>query len=94
VKSTPDGADVAHADKLSTPHLRMLMAEAENAPVSVSISWTQTAHERSASIRRDRLAVEAYCLAEARGFEPGHDAEEWLLAQAKIDATDARTFEG
>jgi hypothetical protein len=39
--------------------------------------------------RHDRIARAAYYLSEARGFELGHDAEDWLLAQSAIDALDA-----
>jgi len=36
--------------------------------------------ERQARIRRA-----AYEAAERRGFEPGHDVEDWLAAEAEID---------
>lgn len=91
--SKRDRAGVSEVNQVSTPHLRMLMTEAVSAPDPVSISWTQTAHERSAELRRDRIAVVAYHLSEARGFVPGHEAEDWLLAQARVDAMDAGTFE-
>jgi hypothetical protein len=93
-KSKLDGAGVSHTEPLATPHLRVLMTEADEAPAPTSITWTQTAHERSASSRRDRISMAAYYLSEARGFEPGHDAEDWLLAQTQVDAMDAATFEG
>jgi hypothetical protein len=32
-------------------------------------------------------------MSEARGFAPGHDLEDWALAQAQVDAQDADTFE-
>jgi len=32
------------------------------------------------------IAQAAYYLAEHRGFEPGHDLEDWLLAESQIDA--------
>jgi hypothetical protein len=32
-------------------------------------------------------------MAESRGFAPGHDAEDWLVAQAEVDAEDASSFE-
>jgi hypothetical protein len=69
------------------------MAEAEHAAVPESIRWTQSAYERSAATRRDRIAIVAYFLSEARGFAPGHEAEDWALAQAEVDAQDAGTFE-
>jgi hypothetical protein len=94
MKSKLDGAGVAHANRISTPNLQVSMTEAESTPAPLSISWTQTAHERSAALRRDRIAVVAYYMSEARGFTPGHDAEDWLLAQAQVDAADAGTFSG
>ncbi len=30
-----------------------------------------------------RIAVAAYYKAEARGFQPGHDIEDWLTAEAE-----------
>lgn len=33
---------------------------------------------------RARIAVAAYYKAEARGFEPGQEAEDWLEAEAEI----------
>lgn len=93
MNSKLDGAGVTHTDQHSSPQLRMLMNEAAKSEVPESIRWTQTAHERSAATRRDRIAVLAYLMSEARGFAPGHDAEDWLLAQAKVDAEDAGIFE-
>jgi len=31
----------------------------------------------------DRIAIAAYYRAEARSFEPGHDIEDWLAAEAE-----------
>lgn len=92
MKSKLDGASVAHAKKDATPHLRALMPEPE--PALVSISWTPTAHQKSATLRRERIALVAYYMSEARGFAPGHEAEDWGLAQAQVDAKDAGNFEG
>jgi hypothetical protein len=47
------------------------------------------------SLRRDdawrhkRVATAAYYLAANRGFEPGHEAEDWSLAELQTDAIDA-----
>jgi hypothetical protein len=36
---------------------------------------------------REQLIIEAaYHRAEARGFEPGHELEDWLAAEAEVDA--------
>jgi Protein of unknown function (DUF2934) len=92
MKRKLNGAGIAHTDQLSTPHLRMLIAEPE--PVPTSIGWTQTAHEKSAALRRERIEIVAYYLSEARGFAPGHAADDWLLAQAQVDGKDPGAFEG
>ena len=36
-------------------------------------------------VRRLMIAEAAYYRAEQRGFEPGHDLEDWLEAEARID---------
>jgi len=37
--------------------------------------------------KRERIQRAAYSRAERRGFEPGHDVEDWLTAETEIDAT-------
>ena len=36
-------------------------------------------------LRRGLIAQAAYYRAERRGFEPGHDAEDWLAAESEVD---------
>jgi ethanolamine ammonia-lyase large subunit len=36
--------------------------------------------------RYERIAEAAYLRAEQRGFEPGHEVEDWLAAEREIDA--------
>jgi len=36
--------------------------------------------------RQQLIAEAAYHHAEARGFEPGHEIEDWLAAEAEVDA--------
>jgi len=36
--------------------------------------------------RRTMIAENAYLRAERLGFAPGHEAEDWLAAEAEIDA--------
>ena len=35
--------------------------------------------------RRALIAQAAYLRAECRGFEPGHEVEDWLAAEAEVD---------
>jgi hypothetical protein len=93
MKHKLNGAGVSHTDQHSSAKLRMLMNDAEPAPMIEEIHWTQSAHERSAAARKARIAEVAYYMAESRGFAPGHDAEDWLVAQAEVDAEDASSFE-
>jgi len=36
--------------------------------------------------RYDAIALAAYYLSEARGFEPGHELEDWINAETQFDA--------
>lgn len=36
--------------------------------------------------RAERIAAIAYALAQDRGFEPGHEVEDWLRAEKEVDA--------
>ena len=40
---------------------------------------------RAGADRRERIAQAAYYLAEQRGFAAGHEEEDWLLAERRID---------
>lgn len=54
-----------------------------------SIQWTRSRYERSVAARHSRIAFAAFLMAEARGFEPGHEADDWLAAQLQIDSIDS-----
>ena len=40
----------------------------------------------TAEARRVMIAEGAYLRAERRGFAPGHETEDWLAAEAEVDA--------
>ena len=40
----------------------------------------------SAEAREAMIAEAAYFIAQARGFAPGNEAQDWLVAEAQIDA--------
>ena len=40
--------------------------------------------------RRDVIAKAAYYLSEQRGFEPGHEVEDWIAAEARVTASVAK----
>jgi len=49
--------------------------------IDVQVPWVTD------SQRHDAVQVAAYYLAERRGFEPGHELEDWINAEAQLDAT-------
>ena len=56
-------------------------------PGIIADSASQIATERAVDpeVRRLMIAEAAYYCAEQRGFEPGHELEDWLEAEARID---------
>jgi len=40
----------------------------------------------SDDVRRQMIAEAAYLRAEQRGFAPGYESEDWLLAEREVDA--------
>lgn len=46
-----------------------------------------------AAQRHDRIAVAAFLLAEARGFVPGQELDDWLRAERQIDMKPASSVE-
>lgn len=42
--------------------------------------------EQTIAEREAQIAIAAFYFAEARGFEPGHDLDDWLRAEEQIDA--------
>ena len=41
--------------------------------------------EARAADHQAKVALAAYFIAEKRGFEPGHELEDWLAAEAEIE---------
>jgi hypothetical protein len=42
--------------------------------------------------RSELVAVAAFYLAERRGFAPGHEVEDWLMAEAQFDVVPVSMF--
>jgi len=49
-------------------------------------SGTQGVSSVTAEQRQVMICEAAYYIAEHRGFEPGHDMDDWLAAEQQIDA--------
>jgi hypothetical protein len=73
----------------SLPHPKAPEAPAAIAPRIRKPESAHLAVQRAAAWRHERIATAAYYLAEKRGFAPGHEVEDWRLAEAQVDATDS-----
>lgn len=58
---------------------------AESAPPNQS-SRTEPSRLMSSESRRQMIREAAYWRAERRGFSPGFELEDWLAAEAEVDA--------
>ena len=80
--------DANRADQTRTNRLR---ARAPTDPPAVAQSKpnsiVQSSVEPITPEKRARMICEAaYFIAEHRGFEPGHDVEDWLAAETQVDS--------
>ncbi len=72
------------------PKHRTPPKEATRAPIDTPNDWPEEeAAEIPADIERDQrhamIAQHAYYLAEQRGFEPGHELDDWLAAERNVE---------
>lgn len=56
------------------------------AATSTAAAKAPTAVTVSEDVRRGMIAEGAYLRAERRGFAPGHEEQDWLAAEAEVDA--------
>lgn len=57
-----------------------VQSKSANSPAATSRQQTSSARGQKSA---DQIAITAYLKAEARGFEPGHELEDWLAAEAE-----------
>jgi Protein of unknown function (DUF2934) len=74
LKSDIKSKSITSAESSSTPRRARLIA------TGAGNAGTQNPEDRYQAI-----AVAAYYLAEARGFQPGSELDDWLAAEAQID---------
>lgn len=65
--------------------MELLKATPINAKKPIPIFGIESNQESSVEDRNSRVAICAYYKAEARGFELGHEIEDWLAAEAEVD---------
>ena len=73
-KVAPAAPPRARAKSSPTPRVRKAAAK-----VSARVTISE-------DVRRGMIAEGAYLRAERRGFAPGHEEEDWLAAEAEVDA--------
>jgi len=62
----------------------MKTGKAQNKASTSSQQRSSSASNPSASNKTaEQIAIAAYLKAQARGFEPGHELEDWLAAEAE-----------
>ena len=54
-------------------------------PLRFSLPLKSAPQDRRSQDRRSMIAKAAYFLAERRHFQPGHEVEDWLAAEAEVD---------
>jgi hypothetical protein len=55
-------------------------------PASLASAPTGADTDLTTESRHEAIARAAYFLAEARGFEPGHELDDWLSAERQISS--------
>lgn len=80
-----DGASDGHGIQPASLQSQMPVDELELTANTRKRPYTVPTDEQSAAIRHEKIAVAAYYISESRGFAPGHDEENWRLAQAQVD---------
>ena len=66
------------------------MAKRRNANIKAVPSPQPAETNRESQDRPHRIAVSAYYRAEARGFAPGYEMDDWLAAEREIDTGEGR----
>jgi hypothetical protein len=72
--------------RVNSPHFNEGTVESELISHSLIKIEDKTSEPPSIDQRRELIAVTAYYLAEKRGFESGHDLEDWTAAKAIVSA--------
>ena len=65
--------------KSPTPRAKKPSAPAATAKAPTAVTVSE-------DVRRGMIAEGAYLRAERRGFAPGHEEQDWLAAEAEVDA--------
>lgn len=64
--------------------MERLKAAKKNTGKSTPISNVESNQELNSLDNITRIAISAYYKSEARGYEPGHELQDWLEAEAEL----------
>jgi len=78
------GAAIAHAVSARTTKRRRVASPPGNSVVTRSAAYIEP------QARDAMISEAAYFRSAHRGFEPGHEVDDWLAAESEIDAALAR----
>jgi len=78
--------NVIKADEKLAPKAPRVRAKSTTPRVKNPAGAKAPAVAVSEDVRRGMIAEGAYLRAERRGFAPGHEKEDWLAAEAEVDA--------
>jgi len=76
---------------IASPAASGALPPAHPGAVTAPAPDSAAAARRLRAQHRQRVAVRAYFLAEARGFAPGHELEDWLAAERVEEARERPT---
>ena len=79
-----DGAKHPHHLPVETHHTETVSPIGDREPSTSLVAYAGQAHHR-AEQRHAAIELAAYHLAERRGFEPGHEEQDWQDAEAQVD---------
>jgi hypothetical protein len=81
-----DIPNVIKADEKLAPKPRARAKSTAPRTTKAAVAKAPAAVAFSDDARRGMIAEGAYLRAERRGFAPGHEKEDWLAAEAEVDA--------
>jgi hypothetical protein len=79
-------ADDKLAPKVPRVRAKSTTPRAKKPAATAAAAKSPTAVTVSEDVRRGMIAEGAYLRAERRGFAPGHEEQDWLAAEAEVDA--------
>jgi hypothetical protein len=85
VRTTTTASAPVAARPVSEPAVTAASALSTQPPRATQRATRTTANFDPASSREALIATAAYYRAQKRGFQPGHEIEDWLAAEREID---------